>query len=87
MHEMAPRRRGRPASSLGISFVEDPLTGRLAELRRIQPYQARKEYVCPGCNQEIRAGTGHVVLVPMGEAALRRHWHNPCLERASRHGV
>lgn len=72
---------------MSAGFVEDPLTGGPAELRRIQPFEARKQYVCPGCNQEIRPGTGHVVLVPLNAPDLRRHWHHPCLERARRHGL
>ena len=48
------------------------------EVRRIQPYEAVKEYLCPGCNQEIRVGVGHVVVVPVREPDLRRHWHHAC---------
>jgi len=47
-------------------------------IRRLQPYQAHKTYICPGCNQDITAGTGHVVVVPVSEPDLRRHWHHPC---------
>ena len=53
----------------------------MAEIHRVQPYQALKEYLCPGCNQEIRVGVGHVVVVPLAEPAHRRHWHTPCYER------
>ncbi|MGO8876177.1 MAG: hypothetical protein ACLQNG_10500 [Acidimicrobiales bacterium] len=70
-----------------MPFIEDPITGSQAELRRIQPFDARKDYVCPGCNQEIRSGTGHVVVVPLNAPDLRRHWHIPCLGRARRHGL
>jgi hypothetical protein len=66
--------------------VEDPITGQPAEMRRLQPYEARKEYICPGCNQEIRAGTRHIVIVPLNASDMRRHWHEPCYERAKRHG-
>jgi hypothetical protein len=66
--------------SSGATFVEDPMSGGTAEMRRIQPYQAIKTYVCPGCNQEIRAGTGHLVIVPLADPTDRRHWHNPCWE-------
>lgn len=54
------------------------------EVRRIQPYQARKRYLCPGCNQTIEPGTGHLVVVPRSAPDLRRHWHRPCWEARAR---
>ena len=54
------------------------------EVRRVQPYEARKAYVCPGCNQEIPAGVGHVVVVPIDAPDLRRHWHHPCWANRAR---
>jgi hypothetical protein len=54
------------------------------EVRRVQPYEARKTYVCPGCNQDIRPGTGHVVAVPRQAPDLRRHWHHPCWANRAR---
>ncbi len=48
------------------------------EVRHIQPYEAVKEYRCPGCDHEIRAGEGHEVVVPLDATDLRRHWHTPC---------
>jgi hypothetical protein len=50
------------------------------EVRRVHPFEATKTYRCPGCNHEIRAGTGHVVVVPLEAPDLRRHWHTPCWE-------
>jgi hypothetical protein len=44
----------------------------------VQPYQARKAYLCPGCELTIEAGTGHVVVVPELTPDLRRHWHRGC---------
>ncbi len=44
----------------------------------VQPYQARKAYVCPGCQQSIDEGTGHLVVIPEEEPDLRRHWHRGC---------
>ena len=59
----------------------DPgLTSGDIEVRRIQPFQAVKTYRCPGCNQDIPPGTGHLVVVPLDAPDLRRHWHRPCLE-------
>ena len=50
-----------------------------------------KTYRCPGCDQEIRIGTPHVVTWPAyardsdlqpwdtdSAADLRRHWHTTC---------
>lgn len=50
----------------------------------IQPYQARKAYVCPGCELPIEPGTGHVVVVPEYAPDLRRHWHRGCWFREQR---
>lgn len=54
------------------------------EVRVVQPYQAVKRYVCPGCHHDIAPGTGHVVVVPKGAAELRRHWHKPCWQHRAR---
>jgi hypothetical protein len=66
--------------------VWNPVGGDDAELevRRIQPYQARKTYICPGCNQDIPPGVGHVVVVPREAPDLRRHWHNGCWTNRTR---
>lgn len=54
----------------------------------VQPYHARKRYVCPGCRGAIEAGEGHLVVVPEHTPDLRRHWHRACWhrERRRRHG-
>lgn len=44
----------------------------------VQPYAARKRYLCPGCDGYIEAGTFHVVVVPAEAPDLRRHWHRGC---------
>jgi hypothetical protein len=56
----------------------DPWADDAVEVRRVQPYEARKDYVCPGCNGDIPSGTGHIVAVPVEAADLRRHWHHGC---------
>ena len=57
-----------------------PPTGHLEPeiVRPIQPYQARKEYLCPGCDGIIETGIGHVVVIPEDTPDLRRHWHHGC---------
>jgi hypothetical protein len=38
-----------------------------------------KTYRCPGCDQEIPPGVGHVVAWPAHHGADdRRHWHRAC---------
>ena len=54
------------------------------DVRRVQPYQAVKPYLCPGCHQEIPTGMGHYVAVPSGAPDLRRHWHYACWDRRAR---
>ncbi len=40
--------------------------------------EAGKTYRCPGCHQEIRPGTPHLVVMIEGDLEGRRHWHIPC---------
>lgn len=40
--------------------------------------EAEKTYRCPGCHQEIRPGTAHLVVMLEGDLEGRRHWHTPC---------
>ncbi|MEI8056320.1 MAG: ATP/GTP-binding protein [Actinomycetes bacterium] len=50
-------------------------------VRRVTGASATKDYRCPGCDQEIRSGTPHVVAWPADQPAgeeYRRHWHTPC---------
>ena len=50
----------------------------------VQPYAARKRYLCPGCEAWIEPGVGHLVVVPEHEPDLRRHWHRGCWFKESR---
>jgi hypothetical protein len=56
-------------------------------VRSVPGSAAGKDYRCPGCQQLIRAGTGHVVTWPadeLGSVADRRHWHAACWAARSR---
>ena len=66
-----------------MTWVEDDGHGPM-EVRRVQPYEAVKAYLCPGCNGDIAAGAGHVVVVPVDAPDLRRHWHRSCWEHRHR---
>jgi hypothetical protein len=37
-----------------------------------------KTYRCPGCQQEIRPGTPHLVVAAQDDLESRRHWHTSC---------
>ena len=50
----------------------------------VQPYQAVRRYLCPGCEAGIDPGVGHVVVVPELAPDLRRHWHRGCWYREVR---
>ncbi len=60
------------------------MAGDDVDVRVVHPFQATKDYVCPGCQQTVAAGTGHVVVVPRRDVDLRRHWHRPCWEHRDR---
>lgn len=50
----------------------------------VQPYAARKRYLCPGCEAAIEPGVGHLVVVPELYPDLRRHWHRGCWFKETR---
>ncbi len=54
------------------------------EVRRVQPYEATKTYLCPGCNRDLPPGLGHMVAVPTDAPDLRRHWHYGCWQARHR---
>jgi hypothetical protein len=58
-------------------------------VRMIAGANAVKPYRCPGCDQEIPPGVGHIVAWPAdgwGDADDRRHWHRPCWQARGRRG-
>ncbi|MGF1597749.1 MAG: hypothetical protein ACFCVK_12605 [Acidimicrobiales bacterium] len=72
-----PRRRRRSGRSPD-RWAPDPSDTPDTKVRSVQPYEAVKAYLCPGCNGEIVAGQGHLVAVPPDDPDLRRHWHRGC---------
>ena len=80
---------GEP-SSMGVRQVVD-VNGEDWVVQKITGSASTKNYRCPGCNQEIRPATPHVVAWPYDDhtdhesrLADRRHWHNPCWQRFAR---
>lgn len=91
-----PRRRGRrPAGDGDAEALDrDRLLGGVGRrethpdgdwfVRSVSGAASPKTYRCPGCDQEVAAGTPHVVVwraepvVEFGGLADRRHWHTPC---------
>lgn len=69
---------------IGAGAWRDDDGGAEVEVRRVQPYQAVKPYLCPGCGGTIPARAGHLVVVPLAAPDDRRHWHRSCWERRGR---
>ena len=63
---------------LAPSGPSDELALEGYEVRRIDGTRAEKDYVCPECGNTVPAGESHVVVWPVGDADLRRHWHRHC---------
>lgn len=94
-----PRKAGRtpPGSKAGADPEDEPPI-RLGPpqtqewpdgdwvIRQVPGAAAVKLYRCPGCDQEIRPGVGHVVVWPAESPgpSERRHWHNTCWQRRPR---
>ena len=74
----------RPLFGGALSHVEH--AGQRWAVRSVSGSAATKTYRCPGCNQEVRPGTSHVVVWPVDEpegSVERRHWHTGCWRRAT----
>ncbi|HWH11040.1 MAG TPA: hypothetical protein VG165_07925 [Solirubrobacteraceae bacterium] len=54
----------------------------------VRPAQNRKPttYTCPLCGRLLPALTEHMLLIPEGQAARRRHAHTVCVLRARKAG-
>jgi hypothetical protein len=78
-----PARRQRSLPPLPTQRrVETGPDGYEYDVKAVTAARAIKTYRCPGCDQEIRPATAHVVawLADAGESAVddRRHWHTAC---------
>ncbi|MEV4891726.1 ATP/GTP-binding protein [Nonomuraea sp. NPDC055795] len=82
---MSPRRARRKESTRPNAFASS--TDRVEEwpdgewkVRMLSGAGAAKDYRCPGCDQEIKAGQPHLVSWPnwTGGDEERRHWHTAC---------
>ena len=98
---MSPRRirrdrSGPPDPVPGPEHVESWPDGDWV-VRRVPGAASAKPYRCPGCDQEIRPGTPHVVSWPAyardsdldpwdteSAADQRRHWHTACWRERNR---
>jgi hypothetical protein len=86
-----PRRHERARERPGPAIpVERPLTATPAwaqaggAIVRAVTGEKGKTYRCPGCQQEIRPGTPHLVVIEEEDVEARRHWHTPCWKRELR---
>ena len=78
----------RGPAEYGLESVEEHPDGDWV-VRRITGSASTKAYRCPGCDQEIRPATPHIVAFPadgLGGLEDRRHWHTPCWQARGRRG-
>ena len=85
------RQRGVPAPARPPAPVDEPADWGGVDylVRRITGSSSVRTYRCPGCDQQIRPATPHVVAWPAGDpgAGLRRHWHTACWRARDRRTV
>lgn len=77
-----------PLRSASFTRAEDGPDGEWL-VRSVPGSASAKDYRCPGCDQLIPSGTGHLVTWPAGEygsVADRRHWHAACWRARARRG-
>ncbi|MBU3686871.1 MAG: hypothetical protein EBU23_01800 [Mycobacteriaceae bacterium] len=80
-----PRRRPRARPLPIARRVEEGPDGYDYDVAPVAGARAVKTYRCPGCDQEIPAGTPHVVVCRSDGQQDHRHWHTPCwTHRANR---
>ncbi len=72
-----PKSTGKPKLK-GRRTLLDPSVAHDTVASFVQPYEATKVYVCPGCGRDVPVGLHHVVAVPTSAPDLRRHWHKGC---------
>ena len=81
----SPAEPEHPAARLGPPQTQEWPDGDWI-VRQVPGAAATKTYRCPGCDQELRPGTAHVVVWPADATGAegRRHWHNACWQRRPR---
>jgi hypothetical protein len=81
-HRSARDREAPPAPPPRLSGVVPAWA--VADGVTVRAVSGAKTYRCPGCQQEVRPGTPHLVVVEGGDVEGRRHWHTPCWRRELR---
>jgi hypothetical protein len=63
----------------GVEYRVRPVAG-------ASPGSVTRPYRCPGCDQLLAAGAGHLVAWPAEDldASDRRHWHTACWQARDR---
>lgn len=78
----------RPLSTTHAASVKKSDGTWMVQTKPASASASAKSYVCPGCQQPVSAGVGHLVVWPtvasIGSASAvdeRRHWHTACWNR------
>jgi hypothetical protein len=87
MSKRRPKSRP-PGPALSTQYLTE-WAGETWVVKPIRGSSSTKSYRCPGCDQEIRPATPHIVVWPeetiVGTALeARRHWHSACWKARDR---
>ncbi|MBI4258968.1 MAG: hypothetical protein HY658_00220 [Actinobacteria bacterium] len=82
-HRAAREREGPPPPDPAYRSGAAPEWARLPG-HEVRAVVGDKVYRCPWCDQVIRAGVQHLVVVPEDRPDERRHWHTECWRRELR---
>jgi hypothetical protein len=90
MSKRRPKTRAPRTPALSTQYVEE-WAGENWIVKPIRGSSSTKNYRCPGCDQEIRPATPHLVIWPeepiVGTGLeARRHWHSTCWNARNRRG-
>ena len=83
-HRRDPRHHEPPSFGAAAPRRSDPPPWAIAGGYDVRQVAGDKAYICPGCDHPVRPGLRHLVVVPVGEADERRHWHTECWRRELR---
>lgn len=88
-----PQPRGDITRVLGPTRHTVTFAGQEWTVQPVRGNDSGRSFTCPGCQQQLSAGIGHIVAWPthsiggLGGVEDRRHWHEPCWQARDTRGT